>query len=666
MISLFRTTLIGLLIMAGTSSLIVCQADYQETYVNTITRAVGPTTLTGARGTLPVPVPTDGNSIWLAKNGNDANAGTQALPKLTVAGAIAALGAITNIHIFRNGYVGDLNFSLSTAQTLPTNATLQVEEGEQAYIASGVLSLFTISNGCTVNGIALGTIVPGNNATITLDNCSVQLMGTNTGTNTIQGSHSALFAASLSAGTSITLDLENWLLSNGGSSEGVSSRGFPTIQWLVVAASPAAVTINLDRCIVASDIGVDVRFSTGSASSVTLNLNIDNSLLIPNTSLVNAWTTSGIGSRTLDVTITQDYTLNASNQLTSTMALPGDTTDPTTIGTLSNSITNEIDSGTPQLLVDVDEIRSFVWGSTNIYPDIYGSSLQIRGKSTPDGTGTYFISSPLQGAGDAGVDINPWDETVTGPTLSYGTEFAFELGHSDHDVTFNFVNPVQLQALTGGLEIDWDSILRARRINWSGGDRDALNNDWKRVVALLKDKGTKKVYLKGLSGNFLQNENGSFMFTEAVFDDTDTDDGTITPADGSFSPVGPAAPLIYGNWDNFLIEVEVGASDVREYWIKTSTGDNNNTGKLYIVDKLGEGLPSNGTYPVAIRAFWAHLALDPLTIPWPAGSARPDFTEGNEWAEGFGGSADPNQERYQAKQFSLVLIEQPDPRTNTA
>src|SRR3990172_3004581 len=112
----------------------VIQSGYTETYTTTLTRAVGATTRTGVRGTFPQPAPSDANSIWLAPNGNDANAGTQAAPKLTITAAIAALtvGKPT-VHIFRNGFVGDLLFD-ETDLTLPDSRSIQAEDSEIAYI----------------------------------------------------------------------------------------------------------------------------------------------------------------------------------------------------------------------------------------------------------------------------------------------------------------------------------------------------------------------------------------------------------------------------------------------------------------------------------------------------------------------------------------------------
>jgi hypothetical protein len=99
------------------------ELDYQKTYTETLTRVVGATERTGVRGTLPQPAPDNTNSIWLTADslyGSDANPGTQASPKLTLNGAIAALGgAATTVHIFRpTGSTADIIFPETVVSTL--------------------------------------------------------------------------------------------------------------------------------------------------------------------------------------------------------------------------------------------------------------------------------------------------------------------------------------------------------------------------------------------------------------------------------------------------------------------------------------------------------------------------------------------------------------------
>src|SRR3990172_2345320 len=183
-------------VLVAGSLLLQCEAcmqfehGFQENYTTTVTRWVGPTTEVGVRGTLPQPSPDDTNAIWLAKNGSDASAGTQAGPKLTLAGAIAALTATKKtIHIFRNGYVGDLLFTQSSTQTLPASRNIQVEEGEIGILkntfAGTHLELFGQNslNGLIIYNHHMGSFVTNIiliiGSEINIDNCSIYAINPN-------------------------------------------------------------------------------------------------------------------------------------------------------------------------------------------------------------------------------------------------------------------------------------------------------------------------------------------------------------------------------------------------------------------------------------------------------------------------------------------------------
>jgi hypothetical protein len=308
--------------------------------------------------------------------------------------------------------------------------------------------------------------------------------------------------------------------------------------------------------------------------------------------------------------------------------------------------TNALTSGLPVMMQDVGAIPT----------DAEGARLQIAGKATPNGMGSYFVTSPLRAAGDAGVDVAPWDETVTGPIRSYGSEYTFEIAPASHSIVPEFVGSREVNQINGGTSQDFDSLRRVWRFEWTP-DRDALNNDWKRIQALLWDKGTKKIYLRTQTGNFLDG-----FATEAVFDDADTLGGL---ADGSFALQNlPTPGTLSMNWQNWWIEVTDG-SVTYEYWIQSNDGDDTPGSKLYIVDKLGQGLPANGTYDVAVRYFLAHLRLEGQPLQYA--THKPGFLDGQRWAEGqaggsLGGASD--EERFQGKGFALILIEQTDPKAS--
>jgi len=75
----------------------------------------------------------DSTSIYVAPNGSDGNPGTQASPKLTIDGAIAALGTKQFITLISNGFVGDLVFD-APLTTTNNVLTIQSRRSTVAYI----------------------------------------------------------------------------------------------------------------------------------------------------------------------------------------------------------------------------------------------------------------------------------------------------------------------------------------------------------------------------------------------------------------------------------------------------------------------------------------------------------------------------------------------------
>jgi hypothetical protein len=131
----------------------------------------------------------DGNCVYVAPNGNDGNAGTSALPKLTIQNAITtAIGAGKAIvTVIRNGYVGNIVFTENVE--IVDTMTLQVEAGETAtiqdnsggnisfkqsntVIARDILSLIRLSNGwilagCSTAGAGINSLYTSNDEGLT-------------------------------------------------------------------------------------------------------------------------------------------------------------------------------------------------------------------------------------------------------------------------------------------------------------------------------------------------------------------------------------------------------------------------------------------------------------------------------------------------------------------
>lgn len=158
--------IIFILIQCGETDMGLQRIDYKHilTWLITLNNAVGPTTSMTLR-TLDNASPDDSNAIWLAPNGSDAAAGTQAAPVLTLEKAIDLLQAgaptVTTIQIFRNSYVGDMEFSAVddhfTSDTFPDDSIVQVELGETATIIfeqqGSILSTIWEGTGLKLNGL---------------------------------------------------------------------------------------------------------------------------------------------------------------------------------------------------------------------------------------------------------------------------------------------------------------------------------------------------------------------------------------------------------------------------------------------------------------------------------------------------------------------------------
>lgn len=134
--------------------------NHVQQWLLTQNNAVGPTTSLTLR-TLDNPAPTNANTIFLAMNGNDANPGTLALPVRTLEHAITLLIAgspvFTTIHIFRNGFVGILDFITTATHSFPSTSIIQVELGEIATIEFNSSAFWINTSGSItyINGLLL-------------------------------------------------------------------------------------------------------------------------------------------------------------------------------------------------------------------------------------------------------------------------------------------------------------------------------------------------------------------------------------------------------------------------------------------------------------------------------------------------------------------------------
>lgn len=562
---------------------------YEDNYATTITRYVGPTTRTGVRGTLPQPSPSDSNAIWVAPNGSDAAAGTQAAPKLTIAGAIAALTAgKPTVHIFRNGYVGELRFAES-GLILPVSRNMQVEEGEIAYI-EGNLGL---SGTNSINGLAFE--VPSSAGTdtatytngagsSTIANCSAWNIGTNT---------FAYFGLGVGSSTieycvgGVSLGQENAATTTGAITNcaiGGGSLDTAKIPIFINQNGSSTVTATFTRCFVYASGNSAVDPVSGQsiipspfyiyyfedAGTVTTNITLESCHIVGSASLLTLY--DGNGSRTFATTVTASYCLFATaNQTYSNLF-----GSPTINYTFAS--TNELSNA---LIPQLDSLPAFITGS-----NFYGSSLQWIGKSTINGNAKFFMNSPLIGAGASGVDVNPWDESTALVSSGYTKTTEIFWPASDYKVTVRAINPVNIFDVRGNAHSGYDSIRRIFEFGFGGSGKYASNEDFRKLVKLFMDTGSMKFFPRGQNQNLFVNPNTGVP---------DATNGDFDSTDNSFAPNGLSVDLIDGNWRGLWITIN-DASVLKDYYI-----DSNDDQKLYLIDKLGNGFPGDGTYDFTIE-----------------------------------------------------------------
>lgn len=605
-----------------------------KTYVNTLTRVVGPTTLTGKRGTLPQPSPTDGNSVWLAKNGLDTNPGREASPKLTYAAAALALGGpLLNIQIFRNGYVGDLNFTVSTTVTLPANATVQVEEGEIAVLEHITTSGHTecgtdnVFNG--ISFVSLDDATPyflklngAGSYTVTLQNCSLvtTLLAVNWDFVSNQAALIVQYCyfnvrqgAILPTDSKTSVKNSIFIFNNGNVVPGISYWAFQFED--AVAGSRRLI---FTRCIfygffdantLAAPVLLNDNTQTVPASAHTLELR---SCVIFNCGYVfiAAEATSGTSYHKIE------YRLSYLAIIIAQFGLIEFTLGDAVISIVIN---DTLDPTLPRMYTDEAA------GIGNSPGDVNGFRLQIEGKDTPDGGGKYLLSSPFLGAGFSGEDIAPFDETVTGPTLSFADSTTIVWDPRSLAISVTPINPVEITDVRGSYHNTYDGLRRSFAFQF---EAYANNENARKLVKIMADKGSVKFYPLGIAGQGL--------FTDAI-------EGFFDTADNSFAPSTDLGYLIPANWQGFWIE-----TDGNDYYIES-----NDATKFVLIDKLNVGFPTSGVHSFKVRYILVQPQRSEIVFQQDNFTA---FTRGGTWRE----KADTQSAPFEYDGFSITFLETED------
>lgn len=616
--------------------------DYEETFTTTLTGAVGPTTQTGVRVALPEPTPTDVNAIWLAPNGNDANPGTEADPVLTLAQAITLLTASKKtVHIFRNSYVGDLVFALTAVATLPVDRYMQVEDGEIGEINAG-FEYIKLQGLNKLNGIYIYRIniftgekyddfgelrIDGSGCV--LDNINVFSVSTAniTGAITIETNNSIIAHCSLdrsSTTTSLVFDINNSILladTNHNVFNNISNIGVN-----FGSLTGKTVTINANRSVFHASYILSVNHDISPMSS-TVNFNCENCVMTGTKRLLKL-TGSLTSSDTLNMNYDLDYCLRELSY-----DFDSDVANEAINFNENITETNKISQGTAKLYIDE---QSFVKASNhNLDPN--NVRLQAKGKATSTGA-KYHIDSPLIGAGLAGVDINPWDESTVFTSRSFLQTSTLTWPPSLYNVKNRFVNSQSANDVHGNLHSSFDALRRTFEFGFGDGSNYANNNDLRKLIALIGDNTSMRFYPRAIDET---------LFINPVTGIADGTSGTFSDTDNSYAPtIISGNPMIRRNWAGFWIKIDDGGD--KHFYI-----DSNDASKLYLIDKLSEGFPTNGTYDFSIEYIVVRAALDDIIATQDHFSK---FLYGGSIRE----TADNTTLAHELRGYSIALLEGED------
>ncbi len=565
---------------------------YEKQYQTTITRAVGPTTLTGVRGTLPEPTPTDANAIWLAPNGSDANPGTEAQPKLTLSGAVAALdGAHPTVHIFRNSFVGDLEFTETGNVTLGTSENIQVEEGEKAKVTFDTGFKLIIDNG-NINGLILrgslqDAVVDGPGW---VQNCDVKNSNdqdfsyavTNPSFEDVNIEYSVLTGRIcvdlIPANTTTPPIIRNNIFYNLDSPSGSWNNA------MRIQLRPSAVVAWTGPCIIERNIFIN--WSDTIDYFVTGTHEADEYQFKSN------------------LFFNVDYVVGSANGTIGPVSLVFDQNYLEEILTIfrdPDQFLNVTVSNSYELTVLLMQDRF-----SGLQGDPNGFRLQAVGKTTPDGSGRYFIDSPLVDIYDTGSgfeDGGPWDEDTVLISETFNESFGLEWPPTSVTVENTLVNPVSLNDVNGNLHTGFDK--QRRKFIFTFGDTTHISNiQIRQLRRLLADKGVKKWEPLGEANNLFL-PNGVSI-------------GVFSSVDNSVEIISDA--MVSGNWRGFWITI-----GVNDYYIT-----DNDTTKLYLVDKTGAGFPSDGSVNFIIA--FILVQNEPLPLNFKQNNFT-EFLKGGSWRE---------------------------------
>jgi hypothetical protein len=282
----------------------------------------------------------------------------------------------------------------------------------------------------------------------------------------------------------------------------------------------------------------------------------------------------------------------------------------------TNTVSNRINPlyFNPTLTIDPTMISSFVVPPTTSYAfttTAWNYRLRARGKQYNYGGKPMLLTSQLIAA-YGGIDLNPWTETLGTGDVSYDS--TLQLNRPNMKLLMSFIasNPVELNDLHGNLKIDWNSYRKELTLSWDEGAYVSNTVIWK-LYALLQSKKPKLMFPKG-RGNTMMVSSTSGEF------------GQFTTTTGYFEPSGRTVPMRENHWAGFWITIDDGSTgDLPRYYISS-----NDESSLYLIDKLGFGLPAEDEYSFIIDQILVQNRTTPLEFQ-QQGFTNFDF--GGQWDE---------------------------------
>lgn len=648
---------IGLTVMAASIWNGLFRHAYFENYTTTITRALGPTSLSGKRGTLPQPSPTNLNAIFVeGENGSDSNPGTLAQPVQTIDVANTKLGGLlTTIVILEAPSFPGFGYTFGGPFTLASGRNIQAADGVfGSVLMSGTITLAGTNN---INGFYAsntnGDPLTISGTAITMGNIGVYSTSTRT------------FGTILDATGVAQVTLTSCIIGSYGMANAAGTTNVDFVTCAIISTDPVnraacfrntmttgtTTNVTFTRCFLyASGIGSlggqsfsnPIIYVNGTAGTYTFNIDYASCYIsCPG----NMYFVSATGTTTL--TSDLSYCLAAANHTYTLSTSPAGTTP-----TFTATNVNAINPTTPPLFTDLLPAITIPLfdGSGNfaaLYQDFmdmaYGISLQAEGKATINGAGIYLLDSPLIGAGSGGVDVNPWTESAALSSTGYAKETTIVYPAASYKRITKLTNPVNIYDVNGNLHTSYDTTRNGFEFTF-GNSRFSLADDLRNLITVLQDNGSVEFIPKDSDGNNL--------FINEVSNITT---GTFDAATNKFYMITSATDveLIDNNWRGFVCTLVIAAVPT-DFYIES-----NDFESFTLVDKYGNGFPISGDYTFSVDKILVTAEKQDLEA---ATEYVTNFERGQGWREG-GRSPVPDSNEFVPGGHTIRLWEIEDPTT---